>query len=86
MSPVNLFSPSGSFNTPTFPSRYPPATEYTWLIKAKYGMFIKLTFDIMDIEAYRGKCIDIVEIKDGDDSEAAFIGMLFFFHSRQENT
>ena len=33
----------------------------------------------MDIEAYRGKCIDIVEIKDGDVSEAALIGMLFFF-------
>jgi hypothetical protein len=38
------------------------------------GKHINLTLDVIDVEAYRGKCIDIIEIKDGDDSEAPFLG------------
>lgn len=44
------------------------------MISAKDGMHIKLTFDVIDIEAYKGTCIDIVEIKDGDSSDAPLIG------------
>ena len=73
-SPVTLTSSSGSFSTPTFPLRYPADTEYIWLIKTNYGTYIQLTFDVVDVEEYRGKCIDIVEIKDGGTSGSPLIG------------
>lgn len=72
--PTILNSSFSTFTYPTYPSRYPPATEHTWLIKVEEGKHINLTLHVIDVEAYRGKCIDIIEIKDGDNSKAPLLG------------
>ena len=77
-SPTILTSPSGSFSYPIYPSRYRPATEVTWVIKVDKGKFINLTLHVIDVEEYRGKCIDIIEIKDGNNSQAPLLGNIFF--------
>ncbi|XP_046839729.1 cubilin-like [Xenia sp. Carnegie-2017] len=69
-----LNTTSGSFKHPKNSSRYQPATEHTWLIKVEKARYINLSLHIRDVEVYRGKCIDIVEIKDGDSSHAPFLG------------
>ena len=69
-----LTSPSGSFSYPIYPARYPPATEVTWVIKVDKGKYINLTLHVIDVEEYRGKCIDIIEIKDGNNSQAPLLG------------
>jgi hypothetical protein len=38
------------------------------------GKHINLTLHVIDVEAYRGKCIDIIEIKDGNNSQAPLLG------------
>ncbi|XP_028398054.1 tolloid-like protein 1 [Dendronephthya gigantea] len=73
-SPTILNSSSGFFSYPVHSIRYPPATEVTWLIKVDEGKHINLTLDVRDVEAYRGKCIDIIEIKDGNNSRSPLLG------------
>lgn len=42
------------------------------------GKHINLTLDVKDVEAYRGKCIDIIEIKDGNNSKSPLLGKCTF--------
>jgi hypothetical protein len=48
------------------------------VIKVDEGKHINLTLRVIDVEEYRGKCIDIVEIKDGDNSLAPLLGNIHF--------
>lgn len=38
------------------------------------GRFVLLSFVVFDIESYAGKCIDIVEVKDGSRSTDQLLG------------
>lgn len=69
-----LTEESGTFQTPNFPDKYPNNTECIWNIQVQPGRFVLLSFVVFDIESYAGKCIDIVEVKDGSRSTDQLLG------------
>ena len=60
-----LTADSGTIHTPNFPDKHPNNITCIWNIKVQPGRFILLSFHVFDLESYRGKCIDLVEVKDG---------------------
>lgn len=48
--------------------------ECIWNIKVQPGCFVLLSFDVFEVESYKGSCIDIVEVKDGGTSTDQLIG------------
>ena len=69
-----LLQDSGTFQTPNFPLKYPNNIECVWNIQVQPGRFILLSFDVVELESYRGECIDLVEVKDGDSSTDQLLG------------
>ena len=69
-----LLQDSGTFQTPNFPLEYPNNIECVWNIQVQPGRFILLSFDVVELESFRGKCIDLVEVKDGDRSTDQLLG------------
>ena len=63
--PFVLTADSGTIHTPNFPGKHPNNITCIWNIKVQPGRFILLSFHVFDLESYRGKCIDLVEVKDG---------------------
>ena len=60
-----LTADSGTIHTPNFPGKHPNNITCIWNIKVQPGRFILLSFHVFELESYRGKCIDLVEVKDG---------------------
>ena len=75
-----LTAPNGRFSSSNFPANYPNNQECTWNIKAAKGHYIKLAFDVMEVEAYNTQCIDVIEVKDGATRDGELLGMLVFFN------
>lgn len=69
-----LLQDSGTFQTPNFPVKYPNNIECVWNIQVQPGRFILLSFDVVELESYRGECIDLVEVKDGSSSTDQLLG------------
>ena len=69
-----LTDDSGTFQTPGFPDKYPNNIECIWNIQVKPGRFVLLSFDLFELESYKGKCIDLVEVKDGSRSTDQLLG------------
>ena len=69
-----LLQDSGTFQTPNFPVKYPNNIECVWNIQVQPGRFILLSFDVVELESYRGECIDLVEVKDGSQSTDQLLG------------
>ena len=69
-----LLQDSGTFQTPNFPQEYPNNIECVWNIQVQPGRFILLSFDVVELESFRGECIDVVEVKDGDRSTDQLLG------------
>ena len=69
-----LTDDSGKFQTPNFPNEYPNELECLWHISVKPGHYVALTFDVFEVESYKQKCIDVVEIKDGSDISSELLG------------
>ena len=69
-----LLQDSGTFQTPNFPLKYPNNIECVWNIQVQPGRFILLSFDVVELESFRGKCIDLVEVKDGGSSTDQLLG------------
>ncbi|XP_020615645.1 tolloid-like protein 2 [Orbicella faveolata] len=69
-----LLQDSGTFQTPNFPVKYPNNIECVWNIQVQPGRFILLSFDVVELESYRGECIDLVEVKDGSRSTDQLLG------------
>ena len=70
----HLTKESGTFETPGFPEKYPNNTQCIWNIHVEPGRFILLSFHIFEIESHRGKCTDIVEVKDGSTPTDELLG------------
>ena len=70
----HLTKESGTFETPGFPDKYPNNTQCIWNIRVEPGRFILLSFHVFEIESHRGKCMDIVEVKDGSTSTDELLG------------
>ena len=68
---------SGTFHTPNFPDKHPNNIECIWNIHVQPGRFILLSFDVFELESYKGKCIDIVEVKDGGKSTDQLLGEFY---------
>ncbi|XP_074610173.1 cubilin-like [Acropora palmata] len=71
----HLTKESGTFETPGFPEKYPNNTQCIWNIHVEPGRFILLSFHIFEIESHRGKCTDIVEVKDGSTPTDELLGI-----------
>ena len=69
-----LTEENGTFQTSGFPAKYQNSMECIWNIKVQPGRFVLLSFDVFEVESYRGRCIDIVEVKDGGTSTDQLIG------------
>lgn len=69
-----LTQDSGTFQSPDFPGKYPNDMECIWNIQVQPGRFVLLSFDVFELESYRGKCIDLVEVKDGSRSTDQLLG------------
>ena len=48
--------------------------ECLWKITVKSGHYVALSFHFMEVESYKGKCIDVVEVKDGEDISSELLG------------
>lgn len=70
----HLTKESGTFETPGFPEKYPNNTQCIWNIRVEPGRFILLSFHVFEIESHRGKCADIVEVKDGSTPTDELLG------------
>lgn len=64
----------GTFQTPNFPEKYPNGVQCIWNIKVQVGRFVLLSFDTFVLESFNGKCIDMVEVKDGSKSTDQLLG------------
>ncbi|XP_078582053.1 cubilin-like isoform X2 [Branchiostoma floridae x Branchiostoma japonicum] len=64
----------GIMISPNYPNAYPHNQECIWVIRVPDTEVVTLTFTNMDVEAH-GNCIwDYVEVRDGGDETAPFVG------------
>ena len=75
-----LLQDSGTFQTPNFPAKYPNNIECVWNIQVQPGRVILLSFDVVELESYRGECIDLVEVKDGSRPTDQLLGKRLTTH------
>lgn len=62
---LQLEGPSGTFESPLFPSKYPESINCTWVITAPYGKLVKLSFSTFDVEWSSSCDGDYVQVYDG---------------------
>lgn len=58
-----LSGPSGSFNSPDYPSRYPENKECIWYITTSVGSSITLTIHEFDVEFHPDCNYDVLEVR-----------------------
>ncbi|XP_068160694.1 cubilin [Antennarius striatus] len=62
-----LSGPSGSFNSPDYPDRYPENRECIWYITTAAGSSITLTIHEFDVEFHQDCSYDVLEVYGGPD-------------------
>ncbi|KAF7648099.1 hypothetical protein LDENG_00162070 [Lucifuga dentata] len=73
---VELSGPSGSFNSPGYPNRYPENTECMWHISTSTGSSITLIIHEFDVEFHQDCNYDVLEVYGGPDTEAPRLARL----------
>ncbi|XP_060950209.1 cubilin [Limanda limanda] len=71
-----LSGPSGSFNSPDFPNRYPENRECIWYINTSPGSSITLTIHEFDVEFHQDCSYDVLEVYGGPDLSAPQLSKL----------
>ncbi|XP_065114614.1 cubilin [Paramisgurnus dabryanus] len=71
-----LFSPSGSFNSPGYPNRYPENRECVWYIQTSPGSSISVTILEFDVEFHPNCNYDKLEVYGGPDLSAPRLAQL----------
>ncbi|XP_070561158.1 mannan-binding lectin serine protease 1-like [Ptychodera flava] len=68
--------PSGAFETPDYPGRYPKNSDCDWTIMVQEGLFIHLVFDDFDVEIHPDVVCpyDFVKILSGNQVYGPFCG------------
>lgn len=59
---AELLGPSGSFNSPGYPNRYPENRECIWYISTAAGSSITLTIHEFDVEYHQDCNYDVLEV------------------------
>ncbi|XP_053714419.1 cubilin isoform X1 [Synchiropus splendidus] len=72
----DLSGPSGSFNSPGYPNRYPTNTECIWSITTSVGSSITLTIHEFDVEFHPDCNYDLLEVYGGPDQLAPRLAQL----------
>ncbi|XP_017555843.2 cubilin [Pygocentrus nattereri] len=71
-----LSGPSGSFNSPGYPDKYPENRECVWYIQTTPGSSITLTIHEFDIEYHPNCNFDLLEVYGGPDLSAPRLAQL----------
>ncbi|XP_034427678.1 cubilin [Hippoglossus hippoglossus] len=71
-----LSGPSGSFNSPDYPNRYPENRECIWYITTSPGSSITLTIHEFDVEFHQDCSYDVLEVYGGPDLSAPQLAKL----------
>nr|XP_033495310.1 cubilin [Epinephelus lanceolatus] len=71
-----LSGPSGSFNSPDYPNRYPENRECIWYITTSAGSSITLTIHEFDVEYHQDCNYDVLEVYGGPDLLAPRLAQL----------
>ncbi|XP_041670250.1 cubilin [Cheilinus undulatus] len=71
-----LSGPSGSFNSPDYPNRYPENRECIWYITTSVGSSITLTIHEFDVEFHQDCNYDVLEVHGGPDLSAPQLAKL----------
>ncbi|XP_068604308.1 cubilin [Brachionichthys hirsutus] len=71
-----LSGPSGSFNSPDYPDRYPENRECMWYITTSAGSSITLTIHEFDVEFHQDCNYDVLEVYGGPDLTAPRLAQL----------
>uniref|UniRef100_A0A4W6F2P1 Cubilin n=1 Tax=Lates calcarifer TaxID=8187 RepID=A0A4W6F2P1_LATCA len=71
-----LSGPSGSFNSPDYPNRYPENRECIWYITTSAGSSITLTIHEFDVEFHQDCNYDVLEVYGGPDLSAPQLAKL----------
>ncbi|KAG9511404.1 Tolloid-like protein 1, partial [Fragariocoptes setiger] len=69
-----IAAPEGVFQSPNFPSFYPPQKECVWLFSTVGGHRIKLVFDEFDLEQHQECLFDYVSVYDGASDDDSALG------------
>ncbi|XP_029110994.1 cubilin [Scleropages formosus] len=72
----DLFGPSGSFNSPGYPNRYPENRECIWYIQTALGSSIQITIHEFDVEYHPNCNYDLLEVYGGPDLSAPRLAQL----------
>ncbi|XP_013797015.2 cubilin [Apteryx mantelli] len=78
-----LSGPSGSFNSPGYPNRYPSNRECIWYIRTAPGSSIQLTIQEFDIEYHPNCNYDVLEVYGGPDFLSPRLAQLCISRSAQ---
>uniref|UniRef100_A0A665V841 Cubilin n=1 Tax=Echeneis naucrates TaxID=173247 RepID=A0A665V841_ECHNA len=73
---AELSAPSGSFNSPGYPSKYPDNRECVWYITTSPGSSITLTIHEFDVEFHQDCNYDVLEVYGGPDLSAPQLAKL----------
>lgn len=60
----DFFGPTGSFNSPGYPNKYPENRECIWYIRTSPGSSITLTINEFDVEFHPNCHYDVLEVRD----------------------
>ncbi|KAM6953504.1 cubilin [Aplochiton taeniatus] len=71
-----LSGPSGSFNSPEYPNRYPENRECIWHITTATGSSITITIHEFDVEFHQNCNYDVLEVFGGPDLSAPRLAQL----------
>ncbi|XP_032366699.1 cubilin [Etheostoma spectabile] len=72
----DLSGPSGSFNSPEYPNRYPENRECIWYVTTSAGSSITLTIHEFDVEFHQNCNYDVLEVYGGPDLSAPRLAQL----------
>uniref|UniRef100_I3KD12 Cubilin n=1 Tax=Oreochromis niloticus TaxID=8128 RepID=I3KD12_ORENI len=72
----DLSGPSGSFNSPGYPNRYPDNRECIWYITTSAGSSITITIHEFDVEYHQDCNYDVLEVYGGPDLSAPQLAKL----------
>ncbi|XP_064190205.1 cubilin [Anguilla rostrata] len=72
----DLSGPSGSFNSPGYPDRYPANRECLWYLQTGLGTSIQITIHEFDVEYHPDCSYDLLEVYGGPDLLAPRLAQL----------